>query len=72
MLQSGIPILVHANGDAAIQLMIDGIEEALSDEELIDHRSVIIHAQLIRQDQLEKVKELDRAIILCSSPLFLG
>ena len=58
MLQSGIPILVHANGDAAIQLMIDGIEEALSDEEIIDHRSVIIHAQLIRQDQLEKVKEL--------------
>ena len=38
--------------------MIDGIEEALTDEELIDHRSVIIHAQLIRQDQLEKVKEL--------------
>ena len=58
MLQSGIPILVHANGDAAIQLMIDGIEEARSNEEIIDHRSVIIHAQLIRQDQLDKVKEL--------------
>ena len=58
MLQSDIPILVHANGDAAIELMIDGIEEALNYGDIIDHRSVIIHAQLIREDQLDRVKEL--------------
>ena len=58
MLRSGIPILVHANGDAAIELMIDGIDEAISDGAIVDHRSVIIHAQLIRADQLDRVKEL--------------
>jgi len=58
MLKSDIPILVHANGDAAIELMIDGIEEALNYGDIIDHRSVIIHAQLIREDQLDRVKEL--------------
>ena len=58
MLRNGIPILVHANGDAAIELMIDGIDEAISDGAIVDHRSVIIHAQLNRADQLDRVKEL--------------
>ena len=58
MLRNGIPILVHANGDAAIELMVDGIDEAISDGAIGDHRSVIIHAQLIREDQLDRVKEL--------------
>ena len=58
MLRNGIPILVHANGDAAIELMVDGIDEAISDEAIVDHRSVIIHAQLIREDQLDRVKKL--------------
>ena len=51
-------MLAHANGDEAIELMIDGIDDALEGEEIPDHRSVIIHAQLIRPDQLDRVKEL--------------
>ncbi|MDG2250043.1 MAG: amidohydrolase [Gammaproteobacteria bacterium] len=58
LLERGVPVLAHANGDEAIELMIDGIEEALSGEEMPDHRSVIIHAQLIREDQLDRVKQL--------------
>jgi predicted amidohydrolase YtcJ len=58
LLERGVPVLAHANGDEAIELMIDGIEEALSGVEMPDHRSVIIHAQLIREDQLDRVKQL--------------
>ena len=58
LLERGVPVLAHANGDEAIELMIDGIEESLSGEEMPDHRSVIIHAQLIREDQLDRVKQL--------------
>jgi len=58
LLERGVPVLAHANGDEAIELMIDGIDDALSGEEIPDHRSVIIHAQLIRADQLDRVKEL--------------
>lgn len=58
LLDRGVPVLAHANGDEAIELMIDGIGEALEGEEIPDHRSVIIHAQLIREDQLDRVKEL--------------
>lgn len=58
LLARGVPVLAHANGDAAIQLMIDGIAEAVSGNVLPDHRTVAIHAQLARPDQLLQFKEL--------------
>jgi predicted amidohydrolase YtcJ len=58
LLGRGVPVLAHANGDAAIELMIEGIEQALQGQPVPDHRSVIIHAQLIRADQLDRVKAM--------------
>ncbi len=58
LLQAGVPIIVHCNGDAAIDLMLDSVEEAFKGQDIPDHRSVIIHAQLMRQDQLERAKKL--------------
>lgn len=58
LLARGIPVLAHANGDAAIQLMIDGVAEAVAGKPLPDHRSVAIHAQLARPDQLDAFKRL--------------
>ena len=58
MLERGMPVLVHANGDAAIELMIDGVDQALAGAPAPDHRSVIIHAQLIRADQLDRLPAL--------------
>ncbi len=57
MIEAGIPILAHANGDAAIDLMIEGVEAALASGPR-DHRSVTIHAQLTRPDQLDAMKRL--------------
>ena len=58
LLERQVPVLAHANGDQAIERMIDGIADAVEGEVIPDHRSVIIHAQLIRADQLDRVKEL--------------
>ncbi|WP_317930415.1 amidohydrolase [Halioxenophilus sp. WMMB6] len=58
VLLAGMPIIVHSNGDAAIDLMLDSVEEAFAGQEIPDHRSVIIHAQLMRQDQLDRAKRL--------------
>jgi len=58
LIQRGVPVLAHANGDAAIDVMIDGVAAALDGKPVPDHRSVIIHAQLMREDQLDKVKAL--------------
>ena len=59
LIEAGVPILVHANGDAAMDLMMAGVDEAVADmDPMPDHRSVIIHAQLMRADQLDRAAEL--------------
>ena len=59
LIERGVPYLAHANGDAAMDLHLDGVEEAIADmDEVPDHRSVIIHAQLMRADQLDRAAEL--------------
>jgi len=58
MIDRGIPTLVHANGDGAIDMLLDGVALRAADGELPDHRTVIIHAQLMRRDQLEKTQAL--------------
>ncbi len=57
LIEAGIPFLAHANGDAAIELMIDGVAAAIG-ETRPDHRSVTIHAQLTRKDQLDRMADL--------------
>ena len=63
LMGAGIPILAHANGDAAIDLMIEGVDGAVAaarrgGRPAPDHRSVVIHAQLTRRDQLVAMKRL--------------
>ncbi len=58
LISNGTPVLTHANGDAAIDMMIDGVDKAIAGGEIPDHRTVIIHAQLIREDQLHRIKSL--------------
>ena len=59
LIERGVPFLAHGNGDAAMDLMLDGVDEAISGMDAMpDHRSVIIHAQLMRADQLDRAAEL--------------
>lgn len=59
-LSEGRQLLVHCNGDAAAQQMIDSCKRASEgtgiDPEKI--RPVMIHAQLVREDQLAKMAKL--------------
>lgn len=58
-LSNGVPMLMHANGDAAIDMVIDAMRAAIGDAGVQpDHRTVIIHGQLMREDQLDDVKAL--------------
>lgn len=58
LVRRGVPVLAHANGDAAIELMIDGVEAAVAGGPLPDHRAVMIHAQLMRPDLLDRMQAL--------------
>lgn len=53
-------ILVHCNGDAAAEQMIGACERAARTTgcELSDIRPVMIHAQLVRADQLKRMAKL--------------
>lgn len=55
---NGHQVLVHANGDAAIDFFIDGIRRATQKNGPGDRRPVAIHAQTARADQLDAMKEL--------------
>ena len=51
-------IQVHANGDAAIDLLIGAVREATNNHGAKDRRPVLIHGQTTRMDQLDELKEL--------------
>jgi len=50
-----IPIMAHANGDAAADMLITAIKNAKIKS---DHRTIMIHAQTVREDQLDLMREL--------------
>ena len=50
-----IPIMAHANGDAAADMLIEAVKQANMNS---DHRTIMIHAQTVREDQLDQMKEL--------------
>ncbi|GAA0179941.1 amidohydrolase family protein [Clostridium sediminicola] len=52
-------VLAHANGDAAADQYIKVIEKASQTTGKKDLRPVMIHAQTVRDDQLDEMKELE-------------
>lgn len=70
---NNIQAISHANGDAAIDLMLDSLEKATRNQPESDHRFVIIHAQLMRQDQIKRAKALNAIPSFFSAhPFFWG
>lgn len=64
--QNNWQVLAHCNGDAASDAFIDAVAKAEGKYGKGDRRTVMIHAQAVREDQLDKMKKL--AII----PSFFG
>lgn len=57
--KQGWQVLAHANGDAAIDQFIGAVKDATAKQGKADRRSVLIHSQTIRDDQLDQLKALD-------------
>lgn len=51
--EKGFPLLVHCNGDAAIDMLINAVKKVRGDRPRPDLRTTIIHAQTVRDDQLD-------------------
>ena len=52
-----MPIMAHANGDAAADMLIEAVKQANMSS---DHRTIMIHAQTVREDQLNQPIRLSR------------
>ena len=57
--KQGWQVLAHADGDAAIDQFIGAVKDATAKQGKADRRSVLIHSQTIRDDQLDQLKALD-------------
>ena len=55
---AGVPMLVHCNGDAAAEMLLDALDKAGESAPLGDHRTVMIHAQTVREDQIDRMAAL--------------
>ncbi len=55
---AGYPLAVHGNGDAAIDLFLDAWEAALATCPSESARPILVHAQMARPEQLERMLEL--------------
>ena len=55
---NGWQIITHANGDAAIDWLIDAVGDATAKHGPGDRRAVLVHGQTARLDQLPKLKDL--------------
>ncbi len=59
-MDAGWQILVHANGDAAIDALIAAVDAAHADPAIAaaDLRPVLIHGQTLREDQVDELQRL--------------
>ena len=56
---AGMQVAIHGNGDASIDDILDALETAQQQSPRPDARPIIIHAQMTREDQLDRIAELD-------------
>ena len=54
----GYKVAIHTNGDASINDALDAIEAALEEFPAEDHRTILIHSQMSRLDQVERMARL--------------
>jgi len=55
---AGLQVAAHGNGDAAIDDILDAIEAAQRAQPRENARHVVVHAQMARDDQLDRMKAL--------------
>lgn len=58
----GMQVAVHAIGDACLDMVLNAVERALTENPRSDHRHGVVHCQITRADQLERLAKLQMHI----------
>ncbi len=56
--RAGWQLAIHGNGDASIDDILDAVEAAQAERPDDDARTILIHAQMAREDQLDRMQRL--------------
>ncbi|MEM1074217.1 MAG: amidohydrolase [Pseudomonadota bacterium] len=56
---NNVQIITHANGEGAMDIHIAAIQAATENHGIADRRSVLIHGQFVREDQIDSYNRLD-------------
>ena len=56
--RNGMQTAIHAIGDGILDWILDAYEQALQEKPREDHRHGIVHCQITRQEQLERIEKL--------------
>ena len=65
----GMQCAIHCIGDACLDMVLHSLEKALAEHPREDHRHGIVHCQITRPDQLEKIAE--RKLHVYAQSIFL-
>ena len=55
----GMQVAIHAIGDACLDQVLNAIERALREVPRPDHRHGVVHCQVSRPDQLQRIRDLN-------------
>lgn len=67
---AGLQMHIHTNGDEAIGMILDALDEALAMWPRPDHRHTLQHVQLIRQDQLRRVARIGACLNIFANHIY--
>lgn len=67
--EHNMQLAIHTIGDACLDIILNEVETALKNVNRENHRHGIVHCQITRADQLEKIKELN--LIVYAQSIFL-
>lgn len=56
--EHGMQVAVHCIGDACLDMVLESLEKALQKHPREDHRHGIVHCQITRPDQLERIAKM--------------
>ncbi|QEM81204.1 amidohydrolase [Halomonas binhaiensis] len=68
--QAGLQLHIHTNGDEAVALMLEAIEQALTLWPRADHRHTLQHCQVIDHAQMKKAQRLGLCLNMFANHIY--
>ena len=69
--KAGIQVLCHCNGNAAVEMFLEAVENALNTHARFDHRHTVEHCQTATLAQFRRIKALNLCVNLFANHVYI-